>query len=76
MNAKLVDSIVISEFQFEIEIENIKYSAKVWLNSKGKFIDDLISFPNGDMLGAEGSEGEIRENILTYLDKNWDTLTK
>lgn len=76
MNAKLLDSVVTSEYQFEVEFNGIKYSVEIWLNLKGKFIDDLICFPNGDALAMEGEEREIRQSILDYLDENWENLIK
>ena len=76
MKAKLTNSIVTNEYQFQVEIDSVTYSAQIWLNQKGKFIDDIISYPNGDNLGLEGVEGEIREKILDYLDENWDKLVE
>jgi len=74
MNAKLQFKNVTTNYVFDIEHEGKKYHTTVWLNDKGKFIDDTIYFNNRE-LEYEGNEGEIREDILTYLDENWDKLT-
>ncbi len=74
MNAKLETKNVSTSYIFEVEHEGKTYNATVWLNEKGKFIDDEVSL-NGEELEYEGTEGEIRESILEYIDENWDSLT-
>lgn len=74
MNATLLEKDTTSNFSFNVEIEGKTYFAKIYLNEKGKFIDNSIQF-DGEELEYEGAEGEIREKVLTYLDKNWDSLS-
>ena len=76
MNATHVSSENTEIHEFNVTVNKVVYGVKVWLNRKGKFIDDEISFPNGDELHTEGAEGEIREKILSYLDENWDKLVR
>jgi hypothetical protein len=45
----------------------------VFLDSRGKFIDERIT-KDEEELDYEGDEGQIREDIMDYLDKNWETL--
>lgn len=48
---------------------------KVYVNESGKFIDDLITYVNsGEELEYEGEEGDIREELLTQIDKDWYKL--
>ena len=61
-------------YNFTINHEGNDFEVTVYLNESGKFIDDQITFPNGEDLGYEGEEGEIREAIMDYLDENWDKL--
>jgi hypothetical protein len=75
MNAKLTSRETTSRYSFELELDGLTYSVVVYLNEKGKFIDDSVVRDEIE-LEFEGDEGEIRENILTYLDENWDNLVK
>jgi hypothetical protein len=75
MNAKLTSRENTSRYSFEIELDGLTYLVTVYTNEKGKFIDDSI-IQGVIELEFEGIEGEIREKLLTYLDKNWDDLTK
>jgi hypothetical protein len=43
------------------------------MNGKGKFIDEYITRCDEE-LDYEGEEGQIREDIMDYIDKNWDKL--
>ena len=70
----LIDSNTTTNYTFEVEKDGIKYQATVYLNESGKFIDDNICYLYGDILGYEGEEGEIREEILTQIDKDWYKL--
>ena len=63
-----------SLYTFNIEHDGKVYKVKIYVNDKGKFIDESISL-NDIELEGEGTEGEIREMILTYLDENWDEIT-
>lgn len=74
MKVKLTTKEVSTRYQFDIQLHRKSYRVVVYLNEKGKFIDDEISH-NDTELEYEGSEGELREKIIDYLDKNWDTLT-
>lgn len=76
MNAKLISKDETTVYAFELESEGETYFIKVWLNNKSKFIDDEICYANGDELEHEGAQGEIREKIMEYLDKNWDSLVQ
>jgi len=72
MNIKLTDSNTTTNYTFNIEHEGEQYDVTVWLNESGKFISDRIINANGDELDYEGEEGQIREDIMDYLDENWD----
>jgi len=73
MNATLTHKDDTTNYSFEIAHEGENYNAIVYLNGKGKFIDEHITLRDEE-LGYEGEEGQIREDIMTYLDENWDTL--
>lgn len=73
MNATLLEKDTTSNFSFDVGIEGKTYFVKIYLNEKGKFIDELIQ-SEGVELAYLGTEGEIREKILNYLDKHWDSL--
>ncbi len=75
MKATLQNKQTSQRFAFYVEIEGQTYNAVIWLNEKGKFIDDMIYTLNDNELEHEGEEGTIREKIINYLDKNWDSLT-
>jgi len=74
MNIKLTNSNTTTNYTFNIEHEGEQYDVTVYLNESGKFIDECITNGNGETLDYEGEEGQIREDILDYLDENWDQL--
>jgi hypothetical protein len=74
MNAELLSKNLTTNYTFRINIDEATYDVTVYLNEKGKFIDDSITQANGELLGYEGEEGDIREQIIDYLDNNWDLL--
>ena len=73
MNATLTDKNETCSYDFKIEHEGNTFELIVYTNREGKFIDEQIFF-NGEELDYEGEEGQIREDIMTYLDENWDKL--
>ena len=73
MNATHTNSEVTDRHTFQVELDGKTYDVVIWLNQKGKFIDDEISF-NDEELEGEGAEGEIREKIIEYLSENWDFI--
>jgi hypothetical protein len=70
----LVDSCTTTNYTFEVEKDGTKYRATVYLNESGKFIDETVNYLDGEILDYEGEEGEIREEILTQIDKDWYKL--
>jgi hypothetical protein len=64
-----------STHSFAVEHEGKDYQVTVFMNESGKFIDENITY-NGDELEHEGTEGQIREDIMDYLAENWDDLVK
>ncbi len=74
MNATLTDSNTTTNHAFNIEHEGEQYNVTVYLNESGKFIDESITYSSGYELEYEGEEGQIREDIMNYLDENWDKL--
>lgn len=75
MNAKFNSQIQTKSHSFFIEYKGLDYEVIIYTNNKRKFIDDSILF-SGKELGYEGEEGKIRDEILGYLDENWDSLVK
>jgi hypothetical protein len=73
MNATLSNKNETCNYTFTVEHEGKTYDVLIYTNNKGKFIDEHIFF-NGEDLDYEGTEGQIREDIMTYLDENWDKL--
>jgi hypothetical protein len=61
----------VQQFSFNIETDEAKYQANVWYSfEKGKFFDWEVFRQDGDdVSSAEEDE------IIEYLDKNWDRLT-
>ena len=74
MNATLIAQDTTNRHEFNVKIGENEYGVTVYTNSKGKFIDESILF-RGSELEYEGDEGQIREDIMEYLDENWDKLT-
>jgi hypothetical protein len=74
MNATLTESNTTTNYTFNIEHEGEQYNVTVYLNESGKFIDESITNDSGYELEYEGEEGQIREDIMDYLDENWDKL--
>jgi predicted RNA-binding protein YlqC (UPF0109 family) len=60
MNATFHHKLVTSQFKFTVELDDESYTVTIHVHEKGKFI---------------GHEGDIREQIIDYLDENWDKLT-
>jgi hypothetical protein len=73
MNATLTHKDETTNYSFNINHEGTNYSVLVFLDSRGKFIDERIT-KDEEELDYEGDEGQIREDIMDYLDKNWETL--
>lgn len=73
MNATLNHKDDTCQYSFSIEHEGKTYDVVVNTNRKGKFLDEYI-YHNNEELEHEGTEGQIREDIMTYLDENWDKL--
>lgn len=74
MKATLNTADQTSRFSFNVVHDNLNYVVVIHLNAKGKFIDDSITL-NDQELELEGTDGQIREDIINYLDKNWKKLT-
>ena len=72
MNATLTNKNEINSHVFNVEHEGNTYEVIIY-TKEGKFYDEQIFF-NEEELDLEGEEGQIREDILDYLDKNWDHL--
>ena len=60
---------------FKVEHEGKDYEVTVCIDENGKFADDHIAL-NGEELEYEGTEGQIREDIIDYLAFKWDDLVK
>ena len=75
MNAHLIASSIEIRHTFRVTHEEKTYDAVIWLNPDGKFCDDELTL-NGNELGFEGPEGDVREAITEYLAENWDSLVK
>jgi hypothetical protein len=73
MTAELTHKDEVCQYSFNIEHEGNIYNVVVHTKPNGKFIDEYINL-NGEELEYEGTEGQIREDIMSYLDKNWDKL--
>jgi hypothetical protein len=58
---------------FNVEHEGKEYAVTMYTNTNGKFVDENITL-DGEEIGYEGEEGQIREDIVNYLDENWDDL--
>ena len=75
MNATLTAQDQTNRYEFSLIHEKREYNVIIYVSHKGKFIDDEI-FYDGEELEFEGEEGQIREDILTYFDENWEKLVK
>jgi hypothetical protein len=64
-----------SRHYFRVDHEGKDYEVTVYTNESGKFIDEDITL-FGEELEHEGTDGQIREDIMDYLDENWDNLIK
>jgi hypothetical protein len=73
-NIDLIDSNTTTNYTFLIEKDGIQYHATVYLNESGRFIDDSVRYLNGDELDYEGTEGDVRDEILEQIDNDWDKL--
>ena len=71
MNATLTHKDETCQYSFTLEHESKEYNVVINTNREGKFLDEYISH-NGEDLEYEGTEGQIREDIMAYLDQNWD----
>ena len=66
----------VKEYGFKVTVDGTDYHVKIWVNGKGKFVDESITHVSGEELEHEGTEGEIREKVIDYLDKQWNTLVQ
>lgn len=74
MNATLTHKDETTNYTFNLIHEGIEYNVTVYLNESGKFIDESITYTDEEELDYEGEQGQIREDIMDYLDENWDKL--
>jgi hypothetical protein len=72
MKATLTEKNEVSNYTFNIEHQGNQYEVILYVKG-GKFYDEQIFF-GGEELDYEGEEGQIREDIMSYIDKNWDKL--
>jgi hypothetical protein len=72
MNATLSNKDETCSYNFNIEHEGNTYEVIVYTKD-GKFYDEQIFF-NEEELDYEGEEGQIREDIMNYIDENWDKI--
>jgi hypothetical protein len=75
-NVKRLQNEALNRHVFELTFDGHDYCVVIFTDEKGKFFDEEISVRGGDELEMEGTDGEIREKIIDYLDENWDSLTK
>ena len=75
MKATYDHSDTTTQHYFQVEHEGEQYGVTVHTKENGKFIDENITH-DGFELDYEGEEGQVREDIMTYLDENWDKLVK
>ena len=71
MNAALTSKETSTSYRFNVEHDGQTYQVQIWLNEKGKFIDQEIEL-NEEII----DDDTIEDAIVDYLDKNWDTLTR
>ncbi len=76
MTAKHTQSETTTFHVFEVKHKGRNYRAKIYLNAKGKFVDEEITDSHGNELESEGTEGDIREKITDYLANHWDELVQ
>jgi len=72
MKATLANKNEVTNYTFDIEHQGNTYEVIIYVKG-GKFYDEQI-FLDGEELDYEGEEGQIREDIMDYVDKNWDKL--
>lgn len=75
MTATLQSQVSSTRYNFDVQHDGFTYQVVIWTDEKGKFMDEEICF-NGEELEREGTLGQIREDIIDFVDKNWETLTK
>ena len=75
MNATYDHSETTKLHYFQIEHEGKQYEVILHTKENGKFLYENIT-RNGFDLDYEGREGQVREDIMTYLDDNWEKLVK
>ncbi len=77
MNVTHISESTATRHEFDISIDGTDYHAIIFVDQKGRFIDEEISYKeDGDELDSDGAEGDIREKIIDYIASNWDNLTK
>ena len=60
-----------NKHSFVINHNGNKYNATIWLDSDSyKFIDWMIT----DIKTGETADQEIEDEIIQYIDENWDKL--
>lgn len=72
MKTTLTNKNEVNNYEFNVEHEGNIYEVIVY-TKEGKFYDEQIFF-NDEELDYEGEEGQIREDIMSYIDENWDKL--
>lgn len=72
MKASLQYSIRIIKYVYDVKYKGETYTAEVYINEEDKsFVEDNIFDEHGHLLNYEGNEGEIREQILNYIAKEF-----
>ena len=69
MKIKLTDHQFINQYDFVVDFNNTAYNVTVYLNEKGKFIDEIVRLNSVELW-----DGELRDEIVEGLNREWDNL--
>ena len=71
MKSTLSYSVRITKYSYDVVYNGDNYTVEIYIDETDEMVEDNVFSERGDILGYEGSEGELRDILLTGVLKEW-----
>ena len=69
MKITLSYSFKITKYSYDVVYDGDNYTVEIYIDETDEMVEDNVFSERGDILGYEGSEGELRDILLTGVLK-------
>jgi|DEB19_MinimDraft_3_1074340.scaffolds.fasta_scaffold18467_5 hypothetical protein len=69
MKSSLSYSVRITKYVYDVVYEDDNYTVEVYIDDTDEMVEDNVFDEHGHLLGYEGNEGELRDNLLAHVLK-------